>query len=116
MNRTVKLRVWCTNDESARWLFFRVGGEAADCDEIKGLCEVRRIFAAKLTARYKKSVLTTPNAWQCARLLFKLRNRKGLERPRNSECVHWDSDPVEESSADRGASVFLFEFAPSANV
>lgn len=41
-NRTVRLRVWCTNDERAEYLFFRVNGEPAECDDIDDLCNVRR--------------------------------------------------------------------------
>lgn len=40
-NRTVRVRVWCTNDERAEYLFFRVSGESATCDDIEDLCEVR---------------------------------------------------------------------------
>ncbi len=40
-NRTVRLQIWCTNDERAQYLFFRVSGEAATCDDIEGLCSVR---------------------------------------------------------------------------
>ncbi|CAN0093763.1 unnamed protein product, partial [Pylaiella littoralis] len=37
-NRTVRIRVWCTNDERAEYLFFRVSGEESTCDDIDDLC------------------------------------------------------------------------------
>lgn len=40
MNRTLRLRVWCTNDETAEWLFLRVGSDSLDCSDVSGLCEV----------------------------------------------------------------------------
>lgn len=39
--RTLRIRVWCTNDEDAEYLFFRISGESATCDDIEGICEVR---------------------------------------------------------------------------
>ena len=41
-NRTLRLRIWCTNDERAQYLFFRVSGEESTCDDIADLCNVRQ--------------------------------------------------------------------------
>lgn len=41
-NRTLRVTIWCTNDERAEWLYFRVGGVSATCDEIEDLCEVSK--------------------------------------------------------------------------
>lgn len=41
-NRTLRLRIWCTNDERAEYLFFRVSGEEATCDDVEDLCSVRQ--------------------------------------------------------------------------
>lgn len=41
VGRTVRIRVWCTNDERAEYLFFRISGDAATCDDVANLCEVR---------------------------------------------------------------------------
>lgn len=40
-NRIVRLQVYCTNDERAEYLYIRVSGEEATCDDIEDLCTVR---------------------------------------------------------------------------
>ncbi|CAM9948309.1 unnamed protein product [Ectocarpus sp. 6 AP-2014] len=37
-NRIVRLQVYCTNDERAEYLYIRVSGESATCDDIEDLC------------------------------------------------------------------------------
>lgn len=45
-NRTVRLTIWCTNDERAQYLLFRVSGQPATCDDIANLCTVRARLGA----------------------------------------------------------------------
>lgn len=40
-NRTLRLMVWCTNDEEPEALFFRVGDESLTCGDVPDLCTVR---------------------------------------------------------------------------
>lgn len=40
VGRTIRIRVWCTNDERAGYLLFRISGEESTCDDIPDLCKV----------------------------------------------------------------------------
>lgn len=39
-NRNVRVRVWCSNDEKAEYMYFRINGNTSTCDDIDKLCEV----------------------------------------------------------------------------
>eukprot|EP00903_Cladosiphon_okamuranus_P017428 g16052.t1 len=63
-NRTVRLTIWCTNDERAQYLFFRVSGEEATCEDIDDLCsDVEEAGALQLTPTFSQCAATLSAAY-----------------------------------------------------